>query len=236
MTQNLEIGDVVMCVVERIVGTTVFVKIDGNGEGNIILSEIAPGRIRNLRDYVVPKKIIICKIIRLSGDRIDLSLRRVTPKEQKEIKERYKQEKSYKSILKTILGDKAESIMGLIEKEKPAYIFLEEAKENPDSLEKFVGNENSKKILDILNNQKQKNFSIKKEFSLTIKKPNGLELIKEILGKNKSLEIRYISAGRYSIKTENSDPKKANQLLVQTLTEIEKSAKKQGFEFSIREK
>lgn len=236
MTQNLEIGDVVMCVVERIVGTTVFVKIDGNGEGNIILSEIAPGRIRNLRDYVVPKKIIICKVIRLSGDRIDLSLRRVTPKEQKEIKERYKQEKSYKSILKTILGDKAESIMGLIEKEKPVYIFLEEAKENPDSLEKFVGNENSKKILDILNNQKQKNFSIKKEFSLTIKKPNGLELIKEILGKNKYLEIRYISAGRYSIKTENSDPKKANQLLVQTLTEIEKSAKKQGFEFSIREK
>ena len=94
----LEVGDIVMCTVERIVGTTVFVKIDGDGEGSIILSEIAPGRIRNLRDYVVPKKVIICKVLRVSADRIELSLRRVTPKEQKEVKEGYKLEKSYKNL------------------------------------------------------------------------------------------------------------------------------------------
>ena len=91
MTQ-LEIGDIVMCTVEKIVGTIVFVKIDGDGQGSITLSEIAPGRIRNLRDYVVPKKRIICKVLRISGDRIDLSLRRVTQKEQKEVKEKYKQD------------------------------------------------------------------------------------------------------------------------------------------------
>jgi len=81
----LEVGDIVMCTVDRIVGTIVFVKIDENGEGSIILSEIAPGRIRNLREYVVPKKRIACKILRILGNRIDLSLRRVTQKEQKEI-------------------------------------------------------------------------------------------------------------------------------------------------------
>jgi translation initiation factor 2 alpha subunit (eIF-2alpha) len=81
----LETGDVVLCTVDRIVGTTVFVHIEGNGEGSIILSEIAPGRIRNIRDYVVPKKKIICKVLRISGDRIELSLRRVTLKEQKDI-------------------------------------------------------------------------------------------------------------------------------------------------------
>ena len=79
---DLDVGEIVMCTVDRIVGTIVFVKIDGNGEGSIILSEIAPGRIRNLRDYVVPKKRIVCKILRISGDRIDLSLRRVTQKER----------------------------------------------------------------------------------------------------------------------------------------------------------
>ena len=56
-------------------------------ERSRILSEIAPGRIRNLREYVVTKKRIICKILRISGERIYLSLRRVTPKEQKEIKD-----------------------------------------------------------------------------------------------------------------------------------------------------
>ena len=94
MENQLEVGDVVLCTVDRIVGTIVFVKIDGKREGSIILSEIAPGRIRNLRDYVVPKKKIICKILRITGDRIHLSLRRVTPKEQKEIREQYKSEKS----------------------------------------------------------------------------------------------------------------------------------------------
>ena len=104
---ELEVGDVVLCTVDRIAGTVVFVKIDRNGEGNITTSEIAPGRIRNLRDYVVPKKKIVCKILRISPNgNINLSLRRVTQKEKKEILEQYKQEKSYKSVLKSILGEK----------------------------------------------------------------------------------------------------------------------------------
>ena len=45
---ELEEGDVVLCTVDRIVGTTVFVSIEGNGEGSIVVSEISPGRIRNL--------------------------------------------------------------------------------------------------------------------------------------------------------------------------------------------
>ena len=55
----LEEGDMTLCTVDRIAGTVVFVKIEGEErEGSIILSEIAPGRIRNLRDYVIPKKKI----------------------------------------------------------------------------------------------------------------------------------------------------------------------------------
>jgi len=169
---NLEVGDIVMCTVDRIIGTIVFVRIDGDGEGSIIMSEIAPGRIRNLRDYVVPKKKIICKVLRISGDRIDLSLRRVTQKEQKEIREQYKQEKSYKSILKTILGEKADKIIKEILNQEKIYEFLEEAKENSKKLEKIVGKEDSKKILEILNAQKQKKAIVKKEIFLTTTKPN----------------------------------------------------------------
>ena len=159
---DLEIGDVVLCTVEKIVGTIVFVKIDGTDkEGSIIISEIAPGRIRNLRDYVVPKKKIVCKVLRISGDRIDLSLRRVTPKEVKEVKEIDKQEKSAKSILNTILGEKAEKIINKIQTEDSIYEFLQESKENPKKLEKLVGKVDSEKILTILKNQKQKKAAIK---------------------------------------------------------------------------
>ncbi len=233
---ELEVGDVVLCTVDRIVGTIVFVKIEGHGEGNIIISEIAPGRIRNLRDYVVPKKKIVCKVLRISGDRIDLSLRRVTQKEQKEIKEQYKQEKSYVSILKSVLGEKIDNIIKEILKEEKVYEFLQEAKENSKKLEKLVGEEDSKKILKILKAQKQKKAIIKKEISLITTKPNGLGLIKNILGKIKEAEIKYISAGKYTIKTESTDPKTADNKLKKIISEIEKKAKQQGVDFNIKEK
>ena len=83
---ELKENDLVLCAVDRIVGTIVFVKIEGEKkEGSIILSEIAPGRIRNLREYVIPKKRIVCKVLRISSERVDLSLRRVTPKEKKQV-------------------------------------------------------------------------------------------------------------------------------------------------------
>ncbi len=225
-----------MCTVERIAGTVVFVKIDRDGQGGIILSEIAPGRIRNLREYVVPKKRIVCKILRISGDRIDLSLRRVTQKEKKEVLEQYKQEKSYKSILKTVLGKKVEKTIEEIEEKERLYDFLEEAKENSKELEKIVGKKDSEKILDILKTQKQKTAILKKEFLLTTTKPNGLKLIKETLNPKKDIEIKYLSAGKYILKTEAKDPKTADSRLKNALSEIEKSSKKQGLKVSIIEK
>ncbi len=236
MDHNLEVGDIVMCTVERIVGILVFVKIDRNGEGSIILSEIAPGRIRNLRNYVVPKKRIVCKVLRITGDRIDLSLRRVTPKEQKEIKEKEKQEKSYKSILKTVLGEKTKEITQKLSEDQSLYETMEEIKENPKKLEKLVGKTDTKKILDILQTQKQKKRIIQKQISLTSTRPDGLELIKKILGKIKDAEVKYISAGQYSIKTESTDAKKADNKAKEILEEVEKQAKKIEMEFSIKGK
>jgi len=234
---ELEVGDVVLCTVDRIVGTVVFVKIDRNGEGNIITSEIAPGRIRNLREYVVPKKKIVCKILRISPNgNINLSLRRVTQKEKKEVLEQYKQEKSYKSVLKSILGEKSENIIQQIEEEERLFDFLQEAKENSKDLEKIVGKESAKKILDIIKAQKQKIAILKKEINLTTKNPDGLKLIKELLGNLKEVEVKYISAGRYSIKIEKDDIKTADNKLKEIIKDIEQQAKKQGLEFSTKEK
>ena len=165
-----EEGDVVFCTVDRIVGTNVFVKIsekDKEVEGCIVMSEIAPGRIRNIRDYVVPKKKIVCKVLRISGDRIDLSLRRVTQKEQKEVKEIYNQEKSYESILKSVLGERGQGIIEVISKNSRIYDFLNEAKENPKNLEELIGKGDAKKILDIMNAQQKKQKSGLKKRDIT---------------------------------------------------------------------
>lgn len=233
----VEEGDFVLCTVEKIVGTIVFVKIENEERGgSIILSEIAPGRIRNLREYVVPKKKIVCKVLRVSGETIFLSLRRVTQKEKKEVLEEYSQEKSYNNILKSILKEKAEDIIEKISKTGRLYDFLEEAKENPKELEKIVGKEDSKKILNIIKEQKKKKTIIKKIILLKTQNPDGINLIKEILKKPANIEIKYIAAGKYSLKTENEDAKKGDQELKNLMEKIEEKAKEKGMHFEIKDK
>jgi translation initiation factor 2 alpha subunit (eIF-2alpha) len=247
---ELENGDVVLCTVERIVGTTVFVDIEGNGQGSIILSEVAAGRIRNLRDYVVPKKKIVCKVIRISPNgNIDLSLRRVTPKEQKEVLEKAKQEKSYENIIKSVLGDKSDIAISEMKKEGSLYDFFDEAKEEflktPQSsaaaasnerkskeLEKIVGKSDAKKILEILLSQKSKKAVLKKEFRLVFFEPNGIEIVKELL-ENLNAEVKYLSAGKYSVKIEADNLKIADNQFKEIISVIENKAKKLGAEFKV---
>ena len=236
----IEQGDLVLCTVERIDNTIVFVKllVDGKEfDGSIVTSEIAPGRIRNLRDYVVPKKKIVCKVLRISDrGNFELSLRRVTPKERKEVMDREGQERAYISILKKILGDKTPQIIGEIQKEESLVDFFQSAKENPKKLEKVVGKESSEKILAILNVQKQKKMVVKKEMSLKTDSADGVEKIKKILLGFNDAEIRYIAGGKYSIKTESEDIKKADNKLREVVLIIEKRAKENKVDFSIGEK
>jgi translation initiation factor 2 alpha subunit (eIF-2alpha) len=233
--ENLEVGDIVLCTVDRIVGTVVFVKIDNNGEGSIVMSEIAPGRIRNLRDYVVPKKRIVCKVLRISPQgNIELSLRRVSQKERKEAMEQDKQEKNYIRILKSVLGEKTEEVIKEISKHGKLYSFLEDAKINPEILEKIVGKENSETILRILKTQKKKKTKLKKEINIRSVKPNGITLIKKILEIFKDINVRYISAGRYSLELESEDVKTADKKMREMINDAEKESKKLGVEFSVK--
>lgn len=233
---ELEVGDVILCTVDRIVGTVVFVKLEDQREGSIILSEIAPGRIRNLRDYVVPKKKIVCKVLRIDNDRIDLSLRRVTQKEKKEVMEQSQREKSYENILKSILKEKADKLIEEISSQEGVYSFLQKAKNDSADLEKKVGKEDSKRVLEILTSQKEKKSVIKKEVNLTSTEPNGLELIKKNLGKMKDAEALYISAGRYLIKTEAGDPKTADNKIKEIIETIEENIKGSKIEFKFKGK
>jgi translation initiation factor 2 alpha subunit (eIF-2alpha) len=233
---EFEVGDVVLCTVEKIVGTTVFVNIENtNLQGSINFSEVAPGRIRNIRDYVVPKKIIVCKILKLSGNNIELSLRRVTQKEEKEVKEKHKQERNYKSVLKSILKEKTEEVLKKLCQDENICDVLEKAKENSKELEKTVGKEESKKILEILNAQKQKTAIIKKIIYLHSTNSKGLELIKEILNLEKEAEIKYLSAGKYSLKIEVENVKKADNKAKEIIEKIEKACKDKEVEFKFKD-
>lgn len=236
----IEPGDLVLCTVERIDNTIVFVKFFYKGreiDGSIATYEIAPGRIRNLRDYVVPKKKIVCKVLRVSErGNVELSLRRVTPKEKKEVMDREGQERAYISILKKVLGDKTQEKIGEIQKEESLVDFFQSAKEDPKKLEKLVGKTESEKILAIINVQKQKKIAIKRELSLKSDSCDGMEKIKKILADFEGAEIRYVAGGKYSIKMESENIKKTDNKLREIISMIEKRAKENKVDFGILEK
>ncbi len=230
---EIESGDILVCTVEKIVGTTVFVEIEGiETPGTIILSEVSAGRIRNLRDYVVPKKTIVCKVLRVLNDHFELSLRRVKEIEQKKALEKSKLEKSYKKILKSILKERTEEVIQKIKETESIESFFKEAKENPTRLKSLLGKETSEKILEILMKQKEKIFSLKKDMQIVSKKPNGLTLIKNLLSENPQIEINYVAAGKYVFKSEDKELKKADKKIKDAIEKIKKSAKKGNFEFS----
>ncbi len=228
--EKLEEGQIVLCTVTKIVGTTVFVKIDEyDKEGTIMTSEIAPGRIRNLRDYVIPQKKIACKILRIDkAGHVDLSLRRVTTKEKKEIKESYKKEKSLAATLKTIVNNPKEVVEKIKETSSLAE-FFEKAKEDPSMLDKLMNEEESTKLLKILREKKEKEISVKKNFSLTSQADDGILKIRKILPE----EATYLAAGKFTIIIKNKSYKDANNKLNKLLEDIEKKAKEENCAFSL---
>ena len=237
--EQLEEGQIVMCVVEKIIGTTVFVKVQDNGEGTIVTSEIAPGRIRNLRDYVVPGKKIVCKILSIKGDRIHLSLRRVRQQEKKELLDKLKKEKSYKAILETVLEKEAENIIKKITTDYSLADFFEQIKTNPKILEKYLKKEQAEKTIKILESKKEKPKEIKQIIKLSSRSPQGILKVKDIINKaceGSRCNVSYIAAGKYSLGILGEDFKEIKTEINKVTESIETQAKKQNCEFIIEKK
>ena len=230
-------GDLVLCTVDNIDGTTVFVHLPNKEKGTITTSEIAPGRIRNLRDYVVPNKKIVCKILRVKGDHIDLSLRRVSSKEKKEVMQIYKQEQTSKSAIHSILKEQAQQAEEKILKDFPSlFKFLTQAKEDDSLLEKYIPKENIESIRKITQ-KKQKSIEAKRIINLRCLDDDGVKKIKQLLKTDdKKARITYISAGKFQLNLKADDYKQANQELDKILEQIKEKSKSLNCEFSIEDK
>ena len=107
-----EDDELVLCTVTKIHFHSVFVNLDEyNMSAMIHISEIAPGRIRNIRDFVVEGKVIVCKVLRVDRERghVDLSLRRVNDSQKRlkleVIKKQQKVEKIVEQVAKQLKLD-----------------------------------------------------------------------------------------------------------------------------------
>ncbi|MBI2152073.1 S1 RNA-binding domain-containing protein [Candidatus Woesearchaeota archaeon] len=101
-----EEDEIILCKVTKLFPNSVFVDIleYPGKQGMIHISEVSPGRIRNLRDFVSQDRQIVCKVLRIDRERghIDLSLRRVNTTQRSEKLEEIKQELKAEALISNL--------------------------------------------------------------------------------------------------------------------------------------
>ncbi len=228
-----EEGELVQCTVTSVQSHSVFVRIDEYANNGMIhISEIAPGRIRNIRDFVIEGKSVICKVLRVNIERghIDLSLRRVSESQKRNKITEIKKEKLAEKLVEVVAHNLSEDMTKLhgaiAEKVREHYFLLFEcfsdiSKGTFDIAElkmpKNVADELKKVILDRL---KPEFIVSKGKLKLSSLEPNGVETIKDALKKAVDLgaEVKYLGGGTYDLSATASSYKEAEIML-------EKSAK-----------
>tara|TARA_Y100000310_G_scaffold178892_1_gene178847 strand:+ start:3549 stop:4259 length:711 start_codon:yes stop_codon:yes gene_type:complete len=232
---DLHEEDLVLGKVEKISNNIVFVKLPDGSEGTIISSEIAPGRIKNMRQYVVPNKKIVCKVLRVSGKHINLSLRRVNSKEKKEVMQKFKQEQTSKSAVHSILKDKANKVEEKILKDfNSLFDFFVEAREDEKLINKYFPKEFHEAIKKITE-KKKKQVDLSKIVRLKCLESDGIKKIRKIFPDDKSVKITYISAGEFKLKLTANNYKEGNKKMQEVLAIVEESAKSNKCDFSSEE-
>ena len=244
-------NDIVICTVKKISYHSIFVDLDEfeRQDGMIHISEIAPGRIRNIRDYVKEGKRLVCLVLRINErqKQVDLSLRRVSMSLRNKKNEEYKQEikaeklmesiaKQQKSTLKeyyTQIGEKLIEKYGLL-----SAAFYEISAKGESTIKDLKLPEKLTKPLVQAIKEKIKPPEVVVSVFLNIQNPlgNGVELIKkalikaEDLGKKNKYKINlvYISAPKYRIECTAPDYLTAKEQLDQLTVLISNEIKKSG--------
>jgi translation initiation factor 2 subunit 1 len=246
--------ELVLCTVTSVQFHSVFVTLDEyNRTGLIHISEIAPGRIRNIRDYVVEGKKVVCMILRIDKEKghIDLSLRRVNEKQKRaklnQIKEEQLAENIIVHLAKKLNKNPEEFYIKItpkiFEKYTDLFTAFEDASQGKIDLKDFMDEKIAKEITEIVIQRiKPKAVELSGDIKIISTAPDGVEVVKSILKTAEEAKekpaIKYKGAGTYLITVTADDYKAAEKILNEIAEKAEKEAKKQkaSFEFKKIEK
>jgi translation initiation factor 2 alpha subunit (eIF-2alpha) len=226
--------DLVLCTVKSIDGTTIFLEIEGNGQASLAFSEVSPGRIRNIREFINIGKKVVCKVLRIRGDHIELSLRRVTTKEREKVLDRYTKERTLLAILKPILGEKTPQIIEKISSQYELADFLDSARENPKLIEPFVSKTEAANLEKIFTEKREKEKEIKRTVTIKSTSESGINDIQQVLTTAKA-DVRYLGSSKFSVIVKEKEFKQANTKIAQILKEMEEKARALKVQFEVKE-
>lgn len=245
-----EKGDVVLCNVDRIGYHSVFVTLIeyDNLRGLIKISEISPGRIRNIRDFVKEKSIVVCKVIYINNNSnlLEVSLRRVNTMQRRaklnEMKEEQLAEKIISNVAKKLEIETENAYSQIQSKLSKSNVSLFQAFQqyidNTFSLDDF---DIESKILKTLKDEISKILSptkvvLKGKYYINSYDSEGVNIIKNAFrdAATDDFIVGYHGAGIYDVSIESKDYKVAEKKLDDFKQRLESSLEKNSntfFEF-----
>ena len=226
-----EDDELVLCTVTKIFPHGVFVKLDEyDHPGMIHISEVSPGRIRNIRDFVREGKRIVCKVLRVIQEKghIDLSLRRGNEGARKEKVTQVKLEQKAEKIVEYAakkLGKSFEQLhRSLFDKISEHYSFLYESFDDivheRATLEKLGVEPSLSKSLTTFIMERMKPSQVAVHGCLKLKSyaSDGIGVLKQSLQEGIAMqktpiEIVYQGGGKYHVTVRSEDYKDAEKAL-----------------------
>lgn len=238
-----EESELVICTVTSVQSNSVFAKInDYDSSGMIHISEVSPGRIRNIRDFVREGKTVVCKVLRVNEERghVDLSLRRVTESQKKaKLNEQRQQAKAEKIV--QLLAERLNKVPEELYEELWKHVcksygtmfgcFMDAAT-GKTALEKLgVDKKTAKELTEIIEQRmKPEEVELKGVLSMSTYDAEGVEKIRAALKKAKEAgaTLHYLGAGKYSLSAKADDYKKAKQIIEKAGAEAIKALEPPG--------
>ena len=226
--------ELVICTVTQVQPHCVFCRLDEYDRSGLIhISEIAPGRIRNIREYVTETKKVVCKVLRVDQQKghIDLSLRRVNEMQRRGKLNEIKQEQLAEKIVeqcarnlnKVPLDVYTKVAQPLLDQYGGLFPAFEEVSQGKLALETLGIEKTLAKAMTeaIVQRIKPPIVDIHGDLTITSYAPNGIELVRNALTKAENVAgkpvIRYKGAGIYHIKVTAGTYKDAEKTLKQAV-------------------
>ena len=226
-----EESELVLCTVTNVQFHSVFVELDEYGKTGLIhISEVSPGRIRNIRDFVKEGKKIVCKVLKINQEKgyIDLSLRRVNESEKRRKVDDTKKEQNAEKIVEIAaskIGIKTDELYNAVldrisKNYATVHQFFESVIKDEDLLSNLGIDKKWLKILGEVIKQRIKpaEVEITGKLKITTYAPDGIDIIKDSLRKAQDsskgrISISYLGSGLYRFMTKAPDYKEAEKIL-----------------------
>jgi len=239
-----EDDEIVFCTVTKVLPNGVFAELDDypGKSGLIHISEIAPGRIRNIRDYVSEGRKVVCKVIgvRPEKNQIDISLRRVNEIQKQQKLNHIKMEQKAENIINNVAKELKMDVRKLYEEitknfpEKYDYVhvcFDEIVAGNFDPKELKLDKKIETALVKAVKEKiKLPEVTITGALKIQTFEPQGVDIIKKNLSElqSKNIQVNYLGGGKYKIAITAPDYESAEDLILKKLNRAIDALKKVG--------